>query len=267
MADYILEDDDADMSDDYTSGPPPPLAPIGTRPAQMIPRPASPKLNPAAKDFKSLFSSRRADRASRSKSKDFDADRRKENEKNGLGGLTPIAASSSSNDHPFPLMTPELRGPDDDTSPPQSRKSRDAHSVTTADSSTADYSSRNSLDRTPSFTPSDAMTPSSLSASASSNRESFMAKLTRKSSSGKFGLPVFNREKKRGGRESTILGEDEEDPLARSMDSIGGAGGSSLRDEGSTSSSAKKPSAGRSWSSVFVGKMGKGKDKAESTLR
>src|SRR5205085_2358333 len=82
-----------------------------------------------------------------------------------------------------PLVTrpePMFFGAGDEfDSPPLSRKSRDARSITTADSSLNDFGSRNSLDRSISFTPSETMVPSSQA--SSSNKESFMAKLTRKS--------------------------------------------------------------------------------------
>lgn len=226
---FILEDD-TDHSDDDGSYSVP-LPPIGTRPAHLPHRPASPKLNPAAKDFKSLFSGKKAKRE--------EAEKRKENEE----AATPHATPSR---EIMPFGSPELRSNENEMSPALSRKSRDAHSITTAGSSVADYSNRNSLDRSISYTPSELLTPSSLSASG---KESFMAKLQRKtSSSGKFSLPVFSREKKP--RSNRIMDEDE-DSLAHSYDSI-------TKDD-------KKGGSTRSWSSMFVGKMGKGKDRSDKT--
>jgi len=138
-----------------------------------------------------------------------------------------------------------------------SRKSRDAHSITTADSSITGHSARNSLDRSVSYTPSEALTPSSLSGSVN-NKESFMAKLTRKSSSGKFGLPVFSRDKKTRMQRGSLIDEDE-DALTHSLDSITATNNSS-----NSNNDDKRSGRGstRSWSSMFGGgKMGKGKDK------
>ena len=221
--DYILEDDTDHSDDDLNMVP---LPPIGTRPAQMAPRVPSPKLNPAAKDFKSLFS--RSEK------------RRRESEKNT--GETSLVSPPATRE-PMAFGAPD----EIDASPPLSRKSRDARSITTADSSVNE--SRNSLDRSVSYTPSETLIPSSLSASGS-NKESFMAKLTRKSSSGKFGLPVFSREKKPRPQRG-ILDEDE-DALAQSYDSI-------------TKEDKKTDRGGsmRSWSSMFIGK-GKGRDKTPS---
>ena len=242
----ILEDepDHSESSNDQSYM----QAPIGTRPT-LPERPSTPKLNPAAKDFKSLFSfggekKEKAEKSSKGKTKD-----------NGLGSskaegdstpvTTPAAAGFANSENAFSLR-------DDDHSPPQSRKSRDTRSVTTADSSVLE--SRSSLDHTPSHTPSDAMTPTSINGSA--NKESFMQKLTRKSSSGKFGLPVFSRDRSKRGpdkpREATMGEEaegDEEDAMNRSTDSM-------------PRPTPQRPDRGsRSWSAVFTGKKGKGKEK------
>lgn len=243
VSDFILEDDSLDSDQDpgaYSVT----LPPIGTRPIQMPTRPASPKLNPAAKDFKSLFSGK--------KSRKEDSDRKRDTSTTE-DTTTPQATSSRD---PLSYSSLDMRSPggnaanDDDfsASPPLSRKSRDTHSITTADSSVHEYSTRNSLDRSVSYTPSELMTPSSLSASGS-NKESFMAKLTRKSSSGKFSLPVFSREKKprsaRGGAGGLTVDEDGDEALANSFDSL-------TRED-------KKVST-RSWSAMFAGKMGKGRE-------
>lgn len=244
LPDYILEDD-ADVTHDDSPIYFAPLPPIGTKPAQFATRPPSPKLNPAAKDFKSLFS--RGDR----KSRRDEGDRRKEQDTDGGDASTPLATPYDETESvPFETLEMHIGEPQ---SPTLSRKSRDNRSIITADSSINEYSSRDSLDRSVSYTPSEAPTPSSVSASGS-NKESFMAKLTRKSSSGKFGLPVFSRDKKqRSQRDQFIVGEDDEDALARSMDSI--TKDDKRADRGSV----------RSWSSMFAGKKAKGKDKAEQT--
>lgn len=106
-------------------------APIGTRPSSSH-RPVTPKLNPAAPSFKTIF-----------KKGDKDKDKARDNED----------ASSEIN---F-----------DDGSPPGSRASRDSRSLN------GDYES---LERTSSGT----------SVDNASSKESFIRKLTRKGSSGKF---------------------------------------------------------------------------------
>jgi len=247
VSDYILEDD-TDHSD---AGASVPLPPIGTRPAQAPPRVPSPKLNPAAKDFKSLFSGKR--------SKKDDGDKKKDQDKsNEDASTTPVASSSVAPRENVSMGSPEIRGGDErDWSPAMSRKSRDAHSIMTADSSINGYSARNSLDHSVSHTPSEALTPSSLSGSVN-NKESFMAKLTRKSSSGKFGLPVFSRDKKTRMQRGSLIDEDE-DALTHSLDSIATT---------NNSNDDKKSGRGstRSWSSMFGGgKMGKGKDRGDKT--
>lgn len=169
----ILEDDDSDFNDSYRAAQ---LGAIGTKPppgskkaekAAVVPDAA--KLNPNAKDFKSFFSSMKL--TGKDKTKDG-------------------TASSSG--------TPNPDKGEFDESPPNSRKSkdtRDTYSMTTTESSIAE-SSRNSIDlaRTPSYSASDAAAASPM-LGASSGKESFMAKLSRKSSSSKFTLPTFKREK------------------------------------------------------------------------
>lgn len=235
IPDFILEDDDhSDDDENYM-----PLPPIGTKPAQMPPRVPSPKLNPAAKDFKSLFS------RSEKKARKDDADK-KENDV-----TTPLASRSEQ----MPFGSPEMDY--DHSSPALSRRSRDNRSIATADSSMNEFSTRNSLDRSVSFTPSEMQTPASLASTAGSNKESFMAKLTRKSSSGKFSLPVFSREKKaRPTREERIM-DEEDDALTSSLDSIS-------REDGQGKKSDRGGSV-RSWSSMFTGSIRKGKDRADKT--
>ncbi|KAK5121104.1 hypothetical protein LTR85_005588 [Meristemomyces frigidus] len=242
----IMEDSDSDALDPDSE---PQLAPIGTKPSkkaqekqpdmeedQQANSGATPKLNPAAKDFKSFF-------GIKSKEK-------------------PSALGSSS--HATPTS---LRDFADDESPPNSRKSRDARSMTTTESSIAGESARtsNDLARTPSYSNSDATGPSPMIGSL--GKESFMQKITRKSSSGKFGLPNFKREKSRldpssasgsygnsassyygngGGSGSYLAEDDQEEPLSASVGSL---------KEGRESKETNRGS-GRSWSSVL--KLGKG---------
>ncbi|WPH05032.1 Hypothetical protein R9X50_00793000 [Acrodontium crateriforme] len=207
----IMEDEDSDALDSRAKHH---LAPIGTRPAQGFSKAetntpvasaddddedGTPKLNPAAKDFKSLFNSMRGNKDKSSK-----AD--KDKISNPFAAPNPFASPSATS------RPREIDHAHDDYSPPQSRKSRDTHSLTTIESSahnshdlartpshTTSYT--NSLDYTPSASiqhPSPLLGASVGSVgSGSVGKESFMAKLTRKSSSGKFSLPTFKREKSR----------------------------------------------------------------------
>ncbi|EME83545.1 uncharacterized protein MYCFIDRAFT_215349 [Pseudocercospora fijiensis CIRAD86] len=187
--DNIMEDEGSEPdsdSDILDSSKAAKLGPIGTKPppgskkAEKAPANDAPKLNPAAKDFKSFFSG-----MSLTKSKTRDKD-----------NASTVASSASG--------TPNLPQQEDheDMSPPNSRKSkdtRDTRSMTTTESSIAE-SGRNSqeyLARTPSYTNSDAAAPSPLLSGTSAGKESFMQKLSRKSSSSKFTLPTFKREKSR----------------------------------------------------------------------
>lgn len=128
-------------------------APIGTRPPSSQ-RPSTPKLNPAAPSFRTLFTKDRA--KDKGKAKDFDG----------------------ANDGPLDLSIAEDPSPQ----PVEPRKSKDGRSITTSASmaSTSLTDSHESLDRSVSGTPSDAATP------GIGARESFIQKITRKSSSTKF---------------------------------------------------------------------------------
>lgn len=236
----ILEDDHNSsfaLSPSYTAAS---LAPIGTKPAHMLQRIPEPKLNPAAKDFKSLFS-----RARRANGENVSSDEDDDEEETEHLGITPIGSPSN---HKPTLLTPSSP----DTSPELSRRSRDTHSLHTSSSINE---SRSSLDRSTSYTPSE--TPHSVS--GSSNKESFMAKLTRKSSSGKFALPVFGREKKK--RESNgglLLDEDEEvENLASSMELEKGREKEKGKEKEREKEGSARAGSVRSWSSVFA--MGKKK--------
>ncbi|TKA75065.1 hypothetical protein B0A49_05760 [Cryomyces minteri] len=156
-----------------------PLAPIGTPLAGSAhPRPVTPKLNPAAKDFKSLFS---FDKRNGENRKGKDKDKEKDRGRDG----TPTSASSPT--HPAAAFG--------DHSPQDTHKSRDSRSLTQTSTTTTTASeslrsSRDSFERA--AAPEPVATP--VSASASSGRESFMQKISRKSSSGKFSLPVFGKD-------------------------------------------------------------------------
>lgn len=230
----IEENDDNENED---SEPNPILAPIGTKRVAPIERPETPKLNPAAKDFKHLFSFNEGKKEKGDK-KDKSKDQESAPRTPDMNQLTPSTSAHS------PLIPAQY-----DTSPPQSRQSKDARSVLTAESSNNEASSTHSLDQTPSHTPSDVPTSSSLTSSA--GKGSFMRKLSRKHSGGKFGLPVFQRDKKAKTAEKT-LNEETESP-----EDISEAAGTDKED-----SKRLERTPSRSWN-VFSSKMGKGKDKKE----
>lgn len=141
--------------------------PIGTRPRSSQ-RFSAAKLNPAAPTFRTIFGrseARKAAKAERANEKAAEKERVKDAER------------ASGDD-----TTAEV----DESLPSQPRQSRDAGSITTA-GSTAE--SHDSLENSTSGATSEA-TPSS------GTRESFMQKITRKSSSSKFNVPWG---KERGG--------------------------------------------------------------------
>ncbi|KAF9884850.1 hypothetical protein FE257_001193 [Aspergillus nanangensis] len=115
-------------------------APIGTRPSSSH-RPVTPKLNPAAPTFKTVFGGRRSD-------KDKEKEKGKDKDLEG----------------PFEFLM-------DDGSPSESRFSKDSRSL-----SIFTRDSYESLERM----------PSAASADNNSSKESFIRKITRKGSSGKF---------------------------------------------------------------------------------
>ena len=138
-------------------------APIGTRP-QSSQRPATPKLNPAAPSFKTLFSRKDGGKAAKANGKCVEKSKDKDSEKDET----------------------EDTGSMHDTSPQNPRLSRDAQSITTAASTT---DSHDSFDRSTSGTPTEAQAPSG------STKETLMQKITRKSSSSKFNLNSWAKER------------------------------------------------------------------------
>ena len=152
-------------------------APIGTERFQISQRPITPKLNPAAPSFTTrLFTRNDAKKASKGE---------RLNEK--------IAERAKHKD----AEKPKDSEPDpscEDSSPPNSRLSRDAHSIVTA-SSKAD--SHDSLEQSNSASPSDNVT-------SSAPKESLMQRITRKGSSSKFNVPWA---KDRGNLFSKKVGE------------------------------------------------------------
>ncbi|KAL8800691.1 MAG: hypothetical protein Q9182_005005 [Xanthomendoza sp. 2 TL-2023] len=148
--------------------------PIGTRPRSSQ-RLSTPKLNPAAPTFKTIFGrseARKAAKAEKANEKAAEKERAKETE----------------------TAQAETVSLGEDSSLSQPRLSRDAGSITTAASMAESY---DSLDHSMSGTASEA-------AASSATRESFMQKITRKSSSSKFNVPWG---KERGGLFSKKTGE------------------------------------------------------------
>ena len=182
-------------------------APIGTRP-QSSRRPITPKLNPAAPTFKTLFTRGEAKKSAKADKPGY---RLAEKSKERDGEKCEIDDIESNYE----------------SSPQGHRLSRDAQSITTA-ASTAD--SHESFDRSTSGTPSDAVT-------TPGPKETLMQKITRKSSSSKFNVP-WSKERlfaKRAGEPSTP-GEIEGDASSESQ----------LGKSAESSSSTPQEKAGRS---------------------
>lgn len=230
-----MEDEDSDALDADRR---PHLAPIGTKPPpgskqaeKSAEEPAADaKPNPNGEVFKNFFSSIKLSSKDKEKLRDAEAS----------SSQTPTSSTPSAS-HAHGLSV-------DDESPPASRKSRDARSTTTVESSVAE-SLRNSMDlaRTPSYSNASetASNASPMLGSGSFGKESFIAKLQRKSSSGMWNLPTFKRDKSR--LEPTAAShEDEEEALSASASSLGG---------GRESKEAQRGS--RSWSNAL--KLGKKK--------
>jgi hypothetical protein len=173
--------------------------PIGTRP-QSAQRPVTPKLNPTAPTFKTIFGLGEAKRAMKS---DKQVDK------------PLVQADGREADM---LEMEEVDFSYGESSPANSRVSKDAQSVMTA-ASLAD--SHDSLDRSVSGTPSEAV-------ASSGPKETLMQKISRKSSSSKFNVPwakeksgLFSR---RGGEPPTPdeVNDDtlSETHLRRSVESV-----------------------------------------------
>ena len=166
-----------------------PQPPIGTK--SRTKKSAAPtQLNPNARDFRSMFI--RDKRAEREKEREKDRSQpsAKSKKKESRDSVSNLAKSSSSiDDQSRPPSTPKIiTTPSNDDSPnsPHTRQAQqdreETRSPSTADVDDAERrSTRTSSSAGPS-TPLD-------SGTATPNRESFMKKITRKGSSGKFSLP------------------------------------------------------------------------------
>lgn len=229
MASQDIIEDDLDVIENSSEHQ---LAPIGTRPTnKKALEQMDVKLNPNAKDFKSFLSSMRL----------RDRDKSKGRLDGSSKATTPLAESQ-----PFP---------NERDSPSHSRASRDGLSTTTLESSSESRRPSNELILSPTYSNSEA----AASPHVGSNKESFMQKITRKSSSSKFTLPTFKREKSRLDRDSSVTAspnvppaEDDEDDMSTSV--------SSLREP--RESSDKVRGTARSWSNVL--KLGKKKAGTET---
>jgi len=186
-----MEDEDSDALDADRR---PHLAPIGTKPPpgskqaqknaeEPSVAAADTKPNPNGEVFKNFFSSIKLSSKDKEKLREAEAS----------SSQTPTSSSASPSHHNL--------GVNDDDSPPASRKSRDARSTTTIESSVAESLRNSSMDlaRTPSYSNASetASNASPMLGSGSFGKESFIAKLQRKSSSGMWNLPTFKRDKSR----------------------------------------------------------------------
>jgi len=186
------EDDDFLPPSDSIAGqtsPPPAIGVIGTRPASshkpITPKlnpaapshtPITPKLNPAAPAFKGFVIP--------SFSRSSKADKEKEKEKDKSKGKDKTTESTTSIDE-------HLRS--SISSPAESRKSRDTHSIHTQNSLAESYES---LEKFPSASTSD-ITPSN--ASAKEKDSSIVRQLlSRKHSSGKFSISSWSKKESGG---------------------------------------------------------------------
>ncbi|KAJ9648240.1 hypothetical protein H2199_001093 [Coniosporium tulheliwenetii] len=224
--------------------------PIGTH--RPLPSSQTPSLNPAAPSFLSRFTLNR-DKSDRSESSDKEAKKaekaaekaekaeKKRREKEAKSKEKDRQLSSD--DEPSAPQTPRAETPATaDTSPSESRKSKDSRSISTANDSTY-----GDLDRTPSESLGSSV--SMTAGAGTAGKESFMQKLSRKSSStneGGFALDAPDDENE--GVTSRADSSQQGSPM------LGSEKGE--RERGNRSS-------GLSWSS-FKGKMGKKGDKAPS---
>lgn len=244
--DDILEDDDSDALDpDQESH----LPPIGTKPSpgsKKAARQADTRLNPNAKDFKSFLSSMRL------RDKDKDKDKSKDAGEGSASRVsTPVASGTT------PILGKDSA---EDDSPPNSRQSRDARSMTTIESSVAESGrDSNDLVLSPSYSNSDFAPSPQIGTGGNYGKESFMQKITRKSSTGMFSLPTFKREKSRLDRDISMGSPTPAPPVEDEEDSLSASVGS-LKEQ--RESSEKVRGSGRSWSSVL--KLGKKKGGGET---
>ncbi|KZF22027.1 hypothetical protein L228DRAFT_247638 [Xylona heveae TC161] len=199
----------------------PPPAPIGTRPLSSQ-RPITPKLNPTAPTFRTFF---------------------------GLGDPRNVGQEEEASNKQGDESLLDFIG----TSPSDSRKSKDARSIKTADSIAESY---DSLEQAISE-------PLTSSLASSKDKESFIQKLTRKGSSGMFNMPWT---KDKGGlfKKSGDLGggpyETDEEAAAGASDKQMDRSTESIP---ATSGHSPHPSSGGGMSSIFKGSLRRKQKKDE----
>ena len=191
-------------------------APIGTRP-QSSRRPTTPRLNPAAPSFKTLFT-------------------RGDAKKSAKGEKSGGRSAEKPKDRDSEKIVIEDVESAQDFSPQDPRLSRDTQSITTATSTT---DSHDSFDRSTSGTPSEVVTPSG-------PKETLIQKISRKSSSSKFNVP-WGKERglfsKRAGEPSTPGEMDEDTPSDNQL-------GKSTESSSSTPQQEKAGRSSLSWPNI-----------------
>jgi hypothetical protein len=241
----IASDDDEFLPSESMLGQTSPAAVgvIGTRPASSH-RQVTPKLNPAAPTFKAMFNL--------SSNKDKDKDRSKGKERSVDNTTSDVVLSPAS-------------------SPSESRKSRDAHSIHTQNSVAE---STESLDRISSNTTSDA----NPSGATGKDKESSFTRLLRKGSSSKFSLSSIRSEKaglfgsKKGVNSAANSDRDgsmdlgDETPFGKSVDSItsspmlGGMASGEWNRKDANPATSKEGRMSVNWGRAFGIKKGKGRE-------
>lgn len=193
---------------------------------------AKPSLNPAAPSFSLSFLSR----SKKTDDGEGSATLKSEKKKDKKGkGRDKDAAEASAAEMTLPILETPKADAKDSSSPPESRKSRDNRSISTADGSFLDSSvasmPRSSLEQTRSHTPSESqsqLTPLG-SRDSTSAKESFMQKLSRKTSQtgSKLSRPFsFTARKSTAttspaleGRDSTPTPDEWDEDFRKSIDS------------------------------------------------
>jgi predicted nucleic acid-binding Zn-ribbon protein len=165
----------------------PKQAPIGTRPKSAAS--SGPKLNPAAPSFTTLLFSRDK------KPEDPEKPKKEKEKKDKKSKEKEFKGKERS---PAPEIT--IDTPSKDTSPADGRKSKEARSISTAGDTASEP--RDSLERSISRTPSEVAGGAS-SISGSIPKESFMQRLSRKSSTGMFSFTARNKDGKGSSRFSS----------------------------------------------------------------
>lgn len=186
---------DIDFQTQITS---PKQAPIGTRPSSSRTNAEKPKLNPEAKSFKTLFTREKKEKPEKPDASSPEDAKETKKSKKGKGKDKDKAKKDSKDAEEKPPATPELRVEDKDSPSPESRrKSKDAaRSISTAGDAEGNEYLRESFEMLGRQT-SHTLSEGQGTTSSSTPKESFMQKLSRKSSASMFSL----RFSKKGGKE------------------------------------------------------------------